>query len=134
MHKADEYFEADIEIKTEIKEENNYGDETESMKNDKYDDNTVRFKSNNVKSEKGFMVCANIKEKYFEDDTKPKVASPESQDIKTEFKEETHYEDDNKSMKQEECDIKTEFKEEIQQQVLLSSPSSFIILVVSLSH
>ena len=52
-----------------------------------------------IKSEKGFMIGANVKEEYFEEDKKP--------NIKTEFKEDTHYEDDNHSTKQEECDDNT---------------------------
>ena len=46
------------------------------------------------------MIGANVKEEYFEEDKKP--------NIKTEFKEDTHYEDDNHSTKQEECDDNTD--------------------------
>ena len=75
-HNPEEYFEADIKIKKEFKNENHEGDDTKSMKQEECDDNTVVLKSNiHVKSEKVSMIAANIKEEYFEDDIKPNVAS-----------------------------------------------------------
>ena len=72
----EEYFEADIKIKSEFKDENHEGDDTKSIRQEKCDNNTNNMKSNiYVKSEKVSMIAANIKEEYFEEDTKPNVAS-----------------------------------------------------------
>ena len=79
-HNLEEYFENDIKIKTEFKDENYHGADTQSIMQEEGHDKTVKLRSNiYVKSENGLIIDgASLKEEYFEDDTKPDVASMEN--------------------------------------------------------